>query len=130
NPNSSWMNVRGSWAINLSLLVLLKLLLTALPGISVEASWLWTNLIYNGACFVIFHWLTGAPFDVNQDEYDDLTLWEQIDEGQQFTQNKKFLTTVPILLFLISTHYTHYNIQAFVVNVISLSTVVIPKMPS
>jgi hypothetical protein len=30
--------------------------------------------------------------------YDDLTLWEQIDAGAQYTPAKKWLTSVPILL--------------------------------
>lgn len=28
--------------------------------------------------------------------YDDLTLWEQIDDGAQYTPAKKWLTSVPI----------------------------------
>ena len=32
--------------------------------------------------------------------YDDLTLWEQIDSGAQYTPAKKWLTSVPILLFV------------------------------
>jgi hypothetical protein len=30
--------------------------------------------------------------------YDDLTLWEQIDMGAQYTPAKKWLTGVPICL--------------------------------
>ena len=30
--------------------------------------------------------------------YDDLTLWEQIDAGAQYTPAKKWLTSVPIFL--------------------------------
>lgn len=30
--------------------------------------------------------------------YDDLTLWEQIDAGAQYTPSKKWLTSVPIFL--------------------------------
>jgi hypothetical protein len=29
-------------------------------------------------------------------EYDELTLWEQIDSGAQYTPAKKYLTSVPI----------------------------------
>ncbi|KAH6570854.1 hypothetical protein BASA60_007460 [Batrachochytrium salamandrivorans] len=57
----------------------------------------------------MFHWISGVPYSINQNEYDGLTLWEQIDGGAQFTPTKKYLTAVPIILFLLSTHYTHYD---------------------
>jgi hypothetical protein len=34
------------------------------------------------------------------EKYDRLTFWEQIDNGMQYTLNKKFLTVIPIVLFL------------------------------
>lgn len=91
--------------------------------------------------YVIFHYVTGVPFDMtnNSGVYDNLTLWEQIDSGAQYTPAKKWLTTLPIVLyvslslslfapgtteaspralterarsdhsFLVSTHYTRYD---------------------
>ncbi len=49
--------------------------------------------------FVMFHFVVGVPFDLNQNEFDGLTLWEQIDSGAHFTPTKKFLTSVPIVLY-------------------------------
>ena len=48
----------------------------------------------------MFHWVTGIPFhsDLHGGVYDDLTLWEQIDYGAQYTPAKKWLFVVPILL--------------------------------
>ena len=48
----------------------------------------------------MFHWVTGIPFDneLHAGAYDDLTLWEQIDDGAQYTPSKKWLVTAPILL--------------------------------
>jgi hypothetical protein len=53
----------------------------------------------------MFHWVTGIPFDneLHGGAYDDLTLWEQIDDGAQYTPSKKWLFTAPILLFVLST---------------------------
>jgi hypothetical protein len=41
-----------------------------------------------------------VPFDMtnNSGVYDNLTLWEQIDSGAQYTPAKKWLTTLPIVL--------------------------------
>lgn len=75
--------------------------------------------------------ITGTPFgDSNQGEYDGLTLWEQMDEGVQFTPSKKFLTALPIGMFLISTHYTHYDATLFLVNFLPLVIVLIAKLPA
>jgi hypothetical protein len=48
--------------------------------------------------YLMFHWVTGIPFgsDLHSGVYDDLTLWEQIDEGAQYTPSKKWLFTVPV----------------------------------
>jgi len=42
------------------------------------------------------------PFEDNLHggAYDDLTLWEQIDDGAQYTPAKKWLTSVPIVLYV------------------------------
>lgn len=48
----------------------------------------------------MFHYVTGIPFhsELHAGAYDDLTLWEQIDDGAQYTPSKKWLVTAPILL--------------------------------
>lgn len=79
--------------------------------------------------------------------YDELTLWEQIDMGAQYTPAKKWLTSVPIGLyvwrrrrcaqvgcaltgrFLISTHYTNYDYTLFAINFAALIVVLFPKLP-
>jgi hypothetical protein len=43
----------------------------------------------------------GTPFDTNQNEYAHLTLWEQIDDGRQFTSTRKFLLAFPIILYVL-----------------------------
>lgn len=97
----------------------------------------------------MFHWVTGMPFegDLRGGAYDDLTLWEQIDDGAQYTPAKKWLFSVPVVLyaftvfslppnliaylsrFLASTHYTNYNPWLFAVNLTALIFVLIPKLP-
>ena len=78
----------------------------------------------------MFHWVRGVPFEFNAGAYDNLNLWEQIDNGDQYTPTKKFLLSVPIVLFLLSTHYTHYDLTYFTINVLAVLGVVIPKLPS
>ncbi len=122
NPNADWVNFRGTWFTMVVMAVALKVLFSSVPSMSTEMSWTLTNLTYNlvrsasrrvvraqllltGRCggqfsFFFFHWLCGTPFDLNQGEYRALTLWEQLDEGRQFTPIRKFLTIFPIALYV------------------------------
>lgn len=78
----------------------------------------------------MFHYVRGVPFEFNAGAYDNLNMWEQIDNGDQYTPAKKFLLSVPICLFLLSTHYTHYDLTYFMINFLAVLSVVIPKLPS
>ncbi len=80
--------------------------------------------------YLMFHWVRGVPFEFNAGAYDNLNMWEQIDNGDQYTPAKKFLLSVPIVLFLLSTHYTHYGLTYFMINFLAVLGVVIPKLPS
>jgi len=42
--------------------------------------------------------MKGTPFADDQGIYNGLTWWEQMDNGQQLTRNRKFLTLVPVVL--------------------------------
>ena len=79
--------------------------------------------------FLMFHWVRGIPFEFNAGAYDNLNMWEQIDNGDQYTPAKKFLLCVPIVLFLLSTHYTHFDLTHFTINFLATLAVVIPKLP-
>jgi hypothetical protein len=107
--------------IHLVLILGGKILFDTMPFVSQEASWTLVNLAYmlvsrsvvsfplnppahpaSQLTFLMFHWVTGIPFspDAHGGAYDDLTLWEQIDEGAQYTPSKKWLFSLPIGLFV------------------------------
>lgn len=58
------------------------------------------------------------------------TFWEQIDDGQQFTPARKFLTAVPVVLFLLASNGTDYRRQPLGVNLIVVIVLVIAKLAS
>ncbi|POS83848.1 Orm1 type endoplasmic reticulum protein, partial [Erysiphe pulchra] len=124
-----FMYLIGAWTIHLVLIICLKILFNIIPGISQETSWTLTNISYMFGSFLMFHWVRGVPFEFNAGAYDNLNMWEQIDNGAQYTPAKKFLLSVPILLFLLSTHYTHYDLTYFTINFLAVLGVVIPKLP-
>ncbi len=116
--------------IHIILIALLKILYDILPGVSQETSWTLTNATYMAGSYLMFHYVRGVPFEFNAGAYDNLNMWEQIDNGDQYTPAKKFLLAVPICLFLVSTHYTHYDITYFMVNFLATVAVVVPKLPA
>ena len=120
----------GAWAIHFVLIFIGKILFDIIPGMSQETSWTLVNLSYMAGSYLMFHYVRGVPFDFNSSAYDNLDMWEQIDNGDQYTPAKKFLLFVPIALFLVSTHYTHYDSTYFIVNCLATIAVVIPKLPS
>ncbi|KAJ7044807.1 ORMDL family-domain-containing protein [Mycena alexandri] len=131
NINADWVNAKGAWLIHVVLICLGKLVIDLLPGMTPQISWTLVNLFYLALSYLMFHWVTGIPFenDLHGGAYDDLTLWEQIDDGAQYTPAKKWLFILPIMLFLVSTHYTNYNPWLFAVNITALVFVLIPKLP-
>ena len=120
----------GAWTIHFVLIIALKIFYDIIPGVSQETSWTLTNISYMFATYLMFHWVRGVPFEFNAGAYDNLNMWEQIDNGDQYTPAKKFLLSVPIVLFLLSTHYTHYDLTYFMINFLAVLGVVIPKLPS
>jgi len=121
----------GAWLIHPFLVFSGKVVIDSIPGITQPISWTICNLSYCLLSYLMFHYVTGTPFG-SQDHsgaYDDLTMWEQIDEGAQYTPAKKWLICMPIALFLISTHYTHYDPWAFAVNFTALVFVLVAKLP-
>ncbi|KAG8900907.1 hypothetical protein FRB99_005676 [Tulasnella sp. 403] len=131
NYNQEWVNRKGAWLIHIILIFGGKLLFDLIPGVTQDISWTLTNISYMALSFLMFHHVTGIPFqsDLHGGAYDDLTLWEQIDEGAQYTPAKKWLICVPIGLFLVSTHFTKYDPWQFAVNFSSLLFILIPKLP-
>jgi len=130
NLNAEWVNAKGAWLIHPILILCLKIFFDIWPGITQELSWTLTNISYMTGSYIMFHWVRGIPFDFNAGAFDNLNMWEQIDNGDQYTPAKKYLLSVPIILFLISTHYTHYDLVYFIINLLATLTVIIPKLPA
>lgn len=86
-------------------------------------------MTYMFGSYIMFHHVRGIPFDFNSGAFDNLNMWEQIDNGDQYTPTKKFLLGVPIVLFLLSTHYTHYDLAYFIINFLAVLGVIVPKLP-
>ncbi|KRX99551.1 ORM1-like protein 3, partial [Trichinella pseudospiralis] len=130
NPNSSWLSTRGAWAAYCSSVFLLFIFLFLVISVPTDYVYTATNVLHNFAMYIIMHQIKGAPWlAVDQGECRRLTFWEQIDSGVQFTATKKFMSVFPILLFLITNIANNYKFDHFLVNLLSLFVVLLPKSP-
>ena len=50
NPNSTWVNSRGSWTTNIVLIACIRIVASTIPGISTELAWTITNVLYLVVC--------------------------------------------------------------------------------
>ena len=83
----------------------------------------------------MFHYVTGVPFDpdLHGGAYDDLTLWEQLDEGAQYTPSKKWLVCTPIglyVLFLFELTYLLCMIGLDFLHPLIIHTMILGYLPS
>ncbi|KFO34885.1 ORM1-like protein 3 [Fukomys damarensis] len=130
NPNTRVMNSRGIWLSYVLAIGLLHVVLLSIPFVSVPVVWTLTNLIHNMGMYIFLHTVKGTPFETpDQGKARLLTHWEQMDYGVQFTASRKFLTITPIVLYFLTSFYTKYDQVHFVLNTVSLMSVLIPKLP-
>jgi hypothetical protein len=130
NPNSTYFSSRGMWVTYVLVVAFIHYVFLSLPFLSVAMAWTLTNVIHNSLMFIILHIEKGTPFETaDQAKFRYRTVWEQLDYGIQFSPSRKFLTVVPIVLFFFASFYTKYNTYHFVVNSVSLLSVLIPKLP-
>lgn len=110
--------------------LVLHLVLLCIPVLSTAQAWTLTNVIHNMCHMVALHVMKGAPWEAqDQGKARSLTHWEQIDYGERFTVSRKFLTVVPVVLFVLTSFYTKYDATHFVINLIALVVVLVPKLP-
>lgn len=130
NPNTSWLNSRGVWLSYILAITISHLVFLSIPMLSVATVWTLTNTVHNIIMFFVLHMTKDAPWEsMDQGKARFATHWEQIDSGTQFTATRKFLTAVPVVIFILSSFYTKYDPTHFVINAISLLLVLIPKLP-
>jgi len=134
NPNTDFIGGRGFWLWYFISLVLFQIflgvLLDLLPWTSSAYVWSVLHIGHALVTFFMMHYVTGLPFWVpdSQGKYDGQTFWEQIDNGRQFTSNRKVLSLIPVALFLLSTMETGWSAPLMFFNFFVLCVVaLLPK---
>ncbi|KAL9967103.1 hypothetical protein ACROYT_G025271 [Oculina patagonica] len=131
NPNESWLESKGTWFTYVLLITIGHLVILSIPFFDTPTAWTLTNTFHNLSMFIFLHYLKGTPFQTaDQGKARRLTHWEQLNNGEQFTETRKFFTLVPIFLFMVTSFYTKYDGIHFVFNSLSLLGLsLVPKFP-
>lgn len=129
NPNTAWVHHSGFKSMYVFLVVAAWLFLRM--TVTSDLALCWTAILQCHAIitFILFHWIKGAPEggdDLNE-RVGLLTFWEQIDEGYFGTPTRRFLSGVPIVLFLVTAFYTGENTVFLLWNCASTFFCVVPK---
>ena len=137
NKNASLMaRGAGTFYLLATLVVLVVLSLTIVdPGTGLT-HWprvlSYLHIAHGVLTFYSLHWRKGSSVEADQGMYDEMTFWEQLDGGHAWTNSKRFLTLVPVGLFLATLNavrdekdYWNYLYPNVIVAVLS----VVPKLP-
>jgi hypothetical protein len=127
NMNVSWLKSKAAWLLYLLILFgtrfLIWLYMIDYPG------WTIVNIGHAIVTYITFHYQKGATFYQSKQKYDSMTFWEQIDNETHFTPTRKFLTIIPILLFLITINGDELDARLYWLNFFALFVVLIAKLP-
>ncbi|XP_010553573.1 PREDICTED: ORM1-like protein 2 isoform X1 [Tarenaya hassleriana] len=140
NRNTEWFTYPGVWTTYISILFFSWLIFLSVFGCSPGMAWTIVHLAHFIvipllgfdpflATYNFFHWKKGTPFADDQGIYNRLTWWEQIDNGKQLTRNRKFLTVIPVVLYLIASHTTNYEHPMLFINTLAVCILVVAKFP-
>ncbi|XP_073154304.1 uncharacterized protein [Henckelia pumila] len=130
NRNTEWFTYPGVWTSYILILFFFWFLFFSIFNCTPGIAWTIVNLGHFVVTYHFFHWKKGTPFADDQGIYNSLTWWEQIDNGKQLTRNRKFLTVVPLVLYLIASHTTDYRHPMLLLNTLAVLVMVIAKFPN
>ncbi|CAL9079077.1 hypothetical protein MUK42_26762 [Musa troglodytarum] len=130
NKNTEWFMYPGVWSTYILILFFSWLLVLSVFGSTPGMAWTVVNLCHFAITYYFFHWKKGTPFAEDQGIYNNLTWWEQMDNGKQLTRNRKFLTVVPVVLYLIALHTTDYQHSMLFLNTLAVAILVVAKFPN
>ncbi|KAK8709311.1 hypothetical protein V6N13_060331 [Hibiscus sabdariffa] len=130
NKNTEWFTYPGVWSIYILIVFFSWLIVLSLLGTSPGTAWTIVHLSHFFVTYHFFHWKKGTPFADDQGIYNGLTWWEQVDNGKQLTRNRKFLTVVPLVLYLIASHTTDYQNPMLFINTLAVLVLVVAKFPN
>ena len=133
NKNVNWIGSRFFVFYAVVMVVyefLVRVFLVETHVVSQAQGWTLVHATHGIISFIVMHYVTGTPGELqDQGEYNSLTWWEQLDDGMDWTMSRKALMTIPIVLFLVTSHLTGYELYHLAINTAVLVLVIVPKLP-
>lgn len=88
------------------------------------------HFIHCFATLSLFHWNKGNEDPHSDGEFDNMTFWEQIDSGKQWTSSRKFLLAAPICLAYAAMYECEWSQKITIIHfVLCAFFEVLPKLP-
>ncbi|CAD7699645.1 unnamed protein product [Ostreobium quekettii] len=128
NKNTNWLNAEGAWLWYLGLIALTWLALSSFMDAGL--AWTYVHLFHGAVTFYLMHWTKGSPIAEDQGVWDSHTFWEQLDDEEQGTRNRKFFAVVPLVLFLLATHGSDFRQQPLLLNLVVVVVLLVAKTPA
>lgn len=129
NKNVEWMREPFAWFFYPSVIAIFAFLLRGALSQSWAFSLTTTSVLHGMVTFSVFHWIKGSPDFYSQGVFNGLTLWEQIDDGEPWTNTKKFLMLVPSLLLLVALYASEFSPVHMGINVPIWAALIFAKLP-
>lgn len=123
SQNVAWTSQRGSWMIQVIVVLFLKLTLSIL--FDGDVAWQLSLIVYNITTFIFFHLIPGDPFS---NRYGVYTFWEQLSEQLEDSSGPVFITLFPLMMFIIINFVVKWNAFLFWTCVVTLFLVIVPKL--
>lgn len=128
NVNVSFLDSRGFWVFYGMVIGVFQFFLWMLQVPSTLSASI-IHLLHTILTFRLLHWNKGSVALQDYGVYDDLTFWEQIDDGKQYTVTRKLMTIVPVLIFLWASYESSWKLEFLVINSIALVIILLAKTP-
>eukprot|EP00290_Baffinella_frigidus_P008432 CAMPEP_0180138212 /NCGR_PEP_ID=MMETSP0986-20121125/12729_1 /TAXON_ID=697907 /ORGANISM="non described non described, Strain CCMP2293" /LENGTH=218 /DNA_ID=CAMNT_0022079933 /DNA_START=210 /DNA_END=866 /DNA_ORIENTATION=- len=128
NYNVEWLDGRGTWWFYLGAIFCSRYF-WFLVGAGDEMAWTMVICCHAVVTIWLLHFKKGSllTWDDNAGKFDDMTYWEQIDQGVLNTSNRKFLIICPLVLLLIGYRATTGTL--LMVNLVFSLLALVPKIP-
>mmetsp|Transcript_14967 Transcript_14967/g.47727 ORF Transcript_14967/g.47727 Transcript_14967/m.47727 type:complete len:178 (-) Transcript_14967:114-647(-) len=127
NRNVNWLSSKGTWLFYVFAVLFTQFVVSFF--VPAGPAWSITHLLHGLTTFFAFHWNKGSPVQEDQGEYNDKTLWEQLDGGVPWTAHKKFLISAVVVIFLVTSHWNNYDPTLLAVHGVVAGVLIIAKLP-
>ena len=129
NRNTDWVSHAGWQLLGTYLAVIFMVHLIVLGCVNFSKSWTYTATLHCLVTMVYLHWIKGSPNFYEQGEMNAMTFWEQLDSTEGTSNARTAMLVVPTLLCYAACHFSNYDLQWSLLNILVWLVCIIGKLP-